>query len=93
MLCGRRETLVQLNTCGQLVNVTAANVLVSLDSSLQLAEDFSPAGGGIQITEISPGSHTPHETQRGQLFSFRDKEGQEIRVPLFIIQFHKLCEG
>lgn len=94
MLCGCRETLVQLNTCRQLANVTAVDVLVSLDSSLQPAEDFSPAGGGIQITEISPGSLcTPHETQQGQLFSFRDKAGQEIRGRRFVNQFRKRCEG
>ncbi len=37
--------------------------------------------GWTEITEIRPGSFpTPHKTQWGQLFSFRDKAGQEIRV-------------
>lgn len=82
MCFASEETRVQLETCGQLANVTAADATASLDSCLQPAGGSLSCWGGIQIAEISPGSlPAPHKAQWGQLFSFRDREaGQEISV-------------
>lgn len=58
------DTLVQLETCGQLANVTAADVPAILDSLSATSWGISLLLGGIHIAEISPWSlPTPHKTQ------------------------------